>query len=484
MPRCGCAGSSCTCLVTGGEGIAVEGAGTADNPYIISTEGSDISGTVQFIDTPTIDFTVTGAGTEANPYQVSATMIGSLGDLSNVDCDLAPAGQTLVSDGEKWQCGLPTMALNDLSDVSGTPNQNEVLTWNGTGWVPGVVSVEPGQVNTDHGAAGDGTATNPVIVQTAAEWGAPGELEELPTGGQTQDGGIPVYIDSVGNVRTPRGLYVVQTDPATSDFDPYTLPVTFHNPASALLGSIDDPTYRVMAIARQHQTDASIFGGFLQFTTFAGDYTVGGLKVSSVSRREDPSDSDTEASLFYFRGDGQTYHREYDHAGVGTTRYNPFAFAQGTTFHEGPANDGRPVVVTFPTRLFTDAPRVFLQVLTGTQSASTTNTESWPSGITATSMTVYANRSNSTAIYVAWLAVQAARSLPALMQPRDLETHDPNEAAVQDGLATCHVAGCENDGVPIPVPTQYEDAGGVMQPLTNYECGACGTPITDVQAVS
>lgn len=36
--------------------------------------------------------------------------------------------------------------------------------------------------------------------------------------------------------------------------------------------------------------------------------------------------------------------------------------------------------------------------------------------------------------------------------------------------ATCHTNGCENQGIPIPIP---EDAGAVV-------CGVCGEPITDL----
>ena len=147
MPRCGCAGATCTCLVEGGTGITVEGAGSATAPYIITWTGQvDVSDSLQFIDSPTVDFTVTGEGTEANPYQVSAAAAVSMGDLTNVDCDIAPAGQTLVSDGEMWQCGFPAMDLDDLGNVSvADAGANEVLTYNATTgqWEPGVASDSP-----------------------------------------------------------------------------------------------------------------------------------------------------------------------------------------------------------------------------------------------------------------------------------------------------------------------------------------------------
>jgi hypothetical protein len=35
MARCGCSGQSCSCLITGGAGVTVQGTGTADNPYVL-----------------------------------------------------------------------------------------------------------------------------------------------------------------------------------------------------------------------------------------------------------------------------------------------------------------------------------------------------------------------------------------------------------------------------------------------------------------
>lgn len=37
MPKCGCAGSSCSCLIEGGAGVTIEGVGSADRPYLISS---------------------------------------------------------------------------------------------------------------------------------------------------------------------------------------------------------------------------------------------------------------------------------------------------------------------------------------------------------------------------------------------------------------------------------------------------------------
>lgn len=72
MASC-CGTSRCTCRVTAGPGITVDGNGSPAAPYIISGGGGTT--VVQAADTPTADVTVSGTGTAADPYQVSAAVI-------------------------------------------------------------------------------------------------------------------------------------------------------------------------------------------------------------------------------------------------------------------------------------------------------------------------------------------------------------------------------------------------------------------------
>ena len=48
-------------------------------------------------------------------------------------------------------------------------------------------------------------------------------------------------------------------------------------------------------------------------------------------------------------------------------------------------------------------------------------------------------------------------------------------------VATCHTAGCENDGIPVDVGdlTYTDEETGEEYPMT-VVCGPCGNPITDV----
>lgn len=140
LARCGCSGQTCSCLIQGGDGIEVAGSGTVSDPYIVSTEGIDIAGSIQFIDTDTVDFTVTGSGTEANPYSISAQA---------------------------------TLALDDLTDVdAAAPTDNYVLAWNGTAWVPAPpATVDPGAISVAEPITGTGQASDPIGLDLqTSEW--------------------------------------------------------------------------------------------------------------------------------------------------------------------------------------------------------------------------------------------------------------------------------------------------------------------------
>ena len=101
MPnRCGCSGS-CSCLIVAGEGVSVEGIGTIENPYEISSEASELLERIDFVDTSTVDFTTVGVGTTTDPMQVTAQA---------------------------------TLALTDLTDVEGTPGNDQVPVWVDDHW--------------------------------------------------------------------------------------------------------------------------------------------------------------------------------------------------------------------------------------------------------------------------------------------------------------------------------------------------------------
>lgn len=137
MARCGCAGTSCSCVIQGGNGIVVDGAGTETNPYIISGGGGASGGVLTVLDTETVDLSLLGTGTPANPYVLSANA---------------------------------TLNLDQLNDVVATePTDGYVLAWNGTTWQPIPPTTAPvGAIAVGEGLLGDGSGGDPIRLDPAA----------------------------------------------------------------------------------------------------------------------------------------------------------------------------------------------------------------------------------------------------------------------------------------------------------------------------
>ena len=109
MPnRCGCA-NACSCLVVAGDGISVEGIGTLENPYEITSESSDLVGRVEFTDEGNVDFTATGVGTINDPLTVFGSAVMDLGDLSDVPDTEADDGDILVWRIDGWVYEQPAV---------------------------------------------------------------------------------------------------------------------------------------------------------------------------------------------------------------------------------------------------------------------------------------------------------------------------------------------------------------------------------------
>lgn len=73
--NCGCAGGSCGCLIEAGEGIVVSGLGTATNPYVITSSLGNLGEVLDFVDSASVNFTVTGSGQGIDPMTVTAVTI-------------------------------------------------------------------------------------------------------------------------------------------------------------------------------------------------------------------------------------------------------------------------------------------------------------------------------------------------------------------------------------------------------------------------
>lgn len=106
MPRCSCAGSTCSCKVEAqaGSGIYVTGNGSAAAPYEFSAEVDAVdSSVIVFSDSPTIDWTITGSGTKADPLVVSAaTAVGTVTRLPSYTTAGRPSAATAGAGGAIW----------------------------------------------------------------------------------------------------------------------------------------------------------------------------------------------------------------------------------------------------------------------------------------------------------------------------------------------------------------------------------------------
>ena len=76
--RCGCAGSVCSCFVSGTGNATVTGNGSEADPFVVDVDPA----VIQVADTATLDMHITGAGTPASPYVISGDVLGGSGGIS------------------------------------------------------------------------------------------------------------------------------------------------------------------------------------------------------------------------------------------------------------------------------------------------------------------------------------------------------------------------------------------------------------------
>lgn len=164
MPRCDCSGSTCQCLVTAGEGVAVTGSGNPNNPYVI-TSTATLAGSLQVRDTPTVDMSAVGAGTPADPFVLSAVATVGVRNLTDVDPNDVPAiGDTMSFNGSVWVFGPPPVA-------------------------------PAGAVNATGGIIGTGAVATPLRVAVSGTWGT------APLTGGDSTIGQQIYVDANGQLR-------------------------------------------------------------------------------------------------------------------------------------------------------------------------------------------------------------------------------------------------------------------------------------------
>lgn len=162
MARCRCAEeSACTCVITPGPGITVSGSGAPSSPWIISSF-TNAAGTLQVVDTPSVDMELAGSGILADPHVITAkAIVGALIDFVN-----NPAGVDFLVTGAGSEADpLQVQGVVSRVDLATAPTNGYVLAWNGTQYVPAPPVTAPvGAIVAGPGLTGDGSSTTPLRV--------------------------------------------------------------------------------------------------------------------------------------------------------------------------------------------------------------------------------------------------------------------------------------------------------------------------------
>ncbi|NEA39274.1 hypothetical protein [Streptomyces sp. SID11385] len=172
MPKCCSSRAGCSCVVTAGPGVTVDGTGSTAAPYVVSTDAGTPT-PVQGQDTATVHTSVGGAGTEAAPYVVSADVI--------LDPDPPGGGDNLLQEGPDglfMECEQVRGCLTAGPGITYDEATGEIAA-DGAAGAP--TALEAGDTATvDTTVSGTGTTADPYIVSADVI------LDPAPPGGGDQ----------------------------------------------------------------------------------------------------------------------------------------------------------------------------------------------------------------------------------------------------------------------------------------------------------
>lgn len=174
MAKCdGCGAGACSCVIRAGQGVAVRGSGSANNPYFIDVDQPDFANALVVNDTNTLNLALVGAGTQQDPLTLT---------------------------------GEVTVAMTGLTDVRDTvpPVPGDVPVWvadaQGTGWrfqPPPTVAAGSLSLRPSSGLIGDGSGGNPIGVSASGIWG----VNVGTDAGAVSTSGQLIYVDQSGQLR-------------------------------------------------------------------------------------------------------------------------------------------------------------------------------------------------------------------------------------------------------------------------------------------
>jgi hypothetical protein len=205
VARCNCGNQTCSCIITGGEGITVTGNGTPNRPYEIEAESALLlADQLGVVDTPTLNLTIAGTG--------------------------APGSKMMLS-------GVATQAMTGLKDVNdpSPPTNGDVPTW----------------VN-DHWEFKPVTASSSLPVFT---WGTAPLDDFGAVANSTQ--GQATYLDSGGNLRAQP--LVIDTSVLLTNADPiskYPVGASVYALSAAQAGSGGWPVSQIGTVLTDVRADS------------------------------------------------------------------------------------------------------------------------------------------------------------------------------------------------------------------------------------
>jgi hypothetical protein len=174
LARCDCNGSRCSCVITAGDGITIDGSGDSANPYVIEAARQSIGGQLVVQDTESLDLTLIGEGTDQEPYVLSGVVVPQ--PIEQIT-GLIDAGDNIVLSG------------------TGTPDDPYVINATGTG-ITGLVTAGENITLT-----GTGTTDDPYVIAASSDI-VPSAITGLVTAGTN------VTLTGTGTTADP---YVIAT---------------------------------------------------------------------------------------------------------------------------------------------------------------------------------------------------------------------------------------------------------------------------------
>lgn len=138
MAKCGCAGGTCSCLLTAGTNIEITGTGTGTNPYVLNVTGYPDS-------QPSVTQTWSGAvnlTSLTGPRTIRATLTGNVSGVNLPTWSSAmSASITLIltqdaTGGRTWVMpGISAFGIDIVLSTAANARDMIVLVWTGAHWI-------------------------------------------------------------------------------------------------------------------------------------------------------------------------------------------------------------------------------------------------------------------------------------------------------------------------------------------------------------